>query len=86
MLIACVLGALIMLNCFAVEGFGETEYWLSLMKIIAIFFFIITTIYVLCRDNVGLSAWDKAGGPFLGQTPGDSIRAIISEYFKLTIR
>lgn len=38
-----VLVFLTLVNCLAVKGFGEIEYWLSLIKIVAILFFIIVT-------------------------------------------
>lgn len=70
-LMAIVLASLVLVNCFAVKGFGEVEYWLALVslelmeiKIVAIIFFLIVSIYVLGRDNPGFSSYSKAGGPF----------------------
>ena len=39
---AVVLLLILMLNLFSVRGFGETEYWLSLIKVVMIIVFIIT--------------------------------------------
>lgn len=65
-LMAIVLAALILVNCFAVKGFGEVEYWLALVKILAIIFFLCVGVYVLIRTKPGVSNYEKAGGPFLG--------------------
>jgi lysine-specific permease len=72
------LAALVAINCFAVKGFGEIEYWLSLMKILAIVFFLGTSIYVIAKDQVGFSNYEVAGGPFLGKPAGDAIKNTLS--------
>jgi L-asparagine transporter-like permease len=48
------------------------------MKIIAIIFFLATSIYVLAKENVGISKWQEAGGPFLGKSTGEAIKNTLS--------
>jgi lysine-specific permease len=69
---------LVAINCFVVKGFGEIEYWLSLMKILAIVFFLATSIYVIARDNYGFTQYEAAGGPFLGKSWGVAIKNTLS--------
>ncbi|KAI8901087.1 lysine-specific permease [Globomyces pollinis-pini] len=58
---------LLMINLFTVSGFGEVEYWLSLMKIVAILIFIIAGLYLVMDQNLGFKNYDANGGPFAGQ-------------------
>jgi amino acid permease len=51
--ILALLILLVGINCVAVDGFGEIEYWLSLTKIIAIIFFICVSIYVVYSGGGG---------------------------------
>lgn len=43
---------LLALNLFTVKAYGETEYWLSVIKILAIVVFIITGFVVIFRDSL----------------------------------
>lgn len=80
-----ILLVLVIINCLAVKGFGEVEYWLAMIKIAAILFFLAVAIYILCRENPGISSYSKAGGPFLGTGFASAfqniIRAIVGACF-----
>ncbi|CCF56322.1 hypothetical protein KAFR_0B00220 [Kazachstania africana CBS 2517] len=45
------------LNLFGVEGFAETEFWLSIIKILAIIIFIIIGIVLICGGGPGSSGY-----------------------------
>lgn len=74
---AIILLALVTVNFLAVRAFGEIEYWLSMIKILAIIFFLCVSVFVLIRDKPGTSNYEKAGGPFLGREPGVATVSII---------
>ncbi|MBY0377242.1 MAG: amino acid permease [Gammaproteobacteria bacterium] len=58
------------LNIFSARGFGEAEYWLSLIKVMVVVAFIIiggAMIFGLTsHQSVGLAYWQMDGGPFHG--------------------
>ncbi|OGT30287.1 MAG: gamma-aminobutyrate permease [Gammaproteobacteria bacterium RIFCSPHIGHO2_12_FULL_35_23] len=62
------LGFFIILNIISVRGFGESEYWLSLTKVIVIIVFIIAgtaVIFGLLGHNpVGFKNWTIGDAPF----------------------
>ncbi|ODA83457.1 hypothetical protein RJ55_01971 [Drechmeria coniospora] len=67
--------ALIAVNVATVRAYGEIEYWLSLLKVITIFVFIIMGIVVNCGGNVdghyiGVENWHIPGAPFVGGIGG----------------
>ena len=50
---AFIFGIIItIINLFQVSSFGETEFWLSILKILAIILFSIIAIYTLIYDNI----------------------------------
>lgn len=60
---------IIALNLFAVHIYGETEYWLSFVKVSAVIIFIVIgvlTIFGLLggAQAVGFQNWHLSGGPF----------------------
>ncbi|KAL4866626.1 hypothetical protein BDV12DRAFT_172578 [Aspergillus spectabilis] len=66
---------LIALNLFAVHVYGEVEYWMSVLKVIAIVVFIILGIVVNCGGNenghyIGGENWHIPGAPFVGGIGG----------------
>ena len=66
---------LIGINIVTVRLYGEVEYWLSLIKIIAIIVFIILGIVVNCGGNrdhhyIGGENWHIPGAPFVGGIGG----------------
>lgn len=76
-LMAIILASLVIVNFLAVKAFGEIEYWLAMIKIVAIIFFLGVSVFVLFRDKPGSSRYDEAGGPFLGKSPGEATISII---------
>ncbi|KAL4969949.1 amino acid permease [Aspergillus stella-maris] len=66
---------LIGLNLFAVNVYGEVEYWLSLLKVVTIVVFIILGIVVNCGGNesrhyIGGENWHLPDAPFAGGIGG----------------
>ncbi|CAO3637978.1 unnamed protein product [Cunninghamella blakesleeana] len=59
---------LVLINIFAVKGFGEIEYWISFVKIITVIIFIIIGICVdtgaLGGDHIGVRNFHLEGGAF----------------------
>ncbi|CAO3587312.1 unnamed protein product [Absidia cylindrospora] len=59
---------LVVINVFAVKGYGEVEYWISFVKIITILAFIIVGLCVdtgaLGGDNIGTRNFHLEGGAF----------------------
>jgi GABA permease len=78
---AIILASLLIVNFLAVRAFGEIEYWLSVVKIVAIIFFLCVSIYVLIKKQPGSSNYDKAGGPFLGKSFGGATVNIIGTFY-----
>ncbi|KAJ3215624.1 hypothetical protein HK099_006288 [Clydaea vesicula] len=66
---AIILTVLVIANCFAVNGFGEIEYWLSIVKIVAIIFFICVGFYVLGRGNGGFFMYNLTTDQALRLSP-----------------
>ncbi|KAI8897999.1 lysine-specific permease [Globomyces pollinis-pini] len=61
-----ILLTLLLINLFTVAGFGEVEYWLSWIKIMAIIVFIFVGFYVIFGQNLGFSQYNSVNGPFAG--------------------
>ncbi|WP_436952223.1 amino acid permease [Staphylococcus shinii] len=65
---------LFLLNIFSVKAFGETEFWLSLIKVITIIVFIaigVLTIFgILGGKTYGLSNYTAGEAPFVGGFSG----------------
>ncbi|ORZ23243.1 amino acid permease/ SLC12A domain-containing protein [Absidia repens] len=59
---------LVIINVFAVKGYGEVEYWISFIKILTILAFIIIGLCVdtgaLGGDNIGVRNFHLEGGAF----------------------
>lgn len=63
--------AILTLNCLPVKNYGETEFWLSLIKVITIIAFIIVGLFIILGVNknhhgYGIQNWHQADGPFHG--------------------
>ncbi len=59
------------LNAFSARGFGESEYWFALIKVVAVIAFIVTGIAMLLgiirgAEGVGFSNWQLDDAPFVG--------------------
>jgi lysine-specific permease len=70
-----ILIILVIVHLFGVKGFGESEYWLSLIKVVAIIAFIIAGIavdlgWIGGQNYIGWENWNIEGAPikngFLG--------------------
>jgi AAT family amino acid transporter len=66
---------LLLVNLLAVKVYGEIEYWLSLIKVIAIVVFIVMGIVVNCGGNIegryiGGQYWHIGDAPFVGGIGG----------------
>lgn len=59
---------LVMINVFSVKGYGEVEYWMSLVKIITVIVFIIVGICVdtgaVGGNHIGVTNFHLEGGAF----------------------
>ncbi|MBE9400638.1 amino acid permease [Acinetobacter albensis] len=68
---ALFLGVIFAINALTVKGFGETEFFFSLVKVIAIIVFIIIGIAMIAKimltpNLVTFSNWIKGDAPFVG--------------------
>ena len=59
------------LNAFSARGFGESEYWFALIKVIAVLCFIVVGLGMLVGiihsgDQIGLVSWSVGDAPFVG--------------------
>ena len=68
------LAMLFLLNIFSVKAFGETEFWLSLIKVATIIIFIVigvlTIIGILGGKTYGLGNYVTGEAPFVGGVSG----------------
>src|SRR3990167_6939677 len=64
------LSIFVSLNALSARGFGEAEYWFSLIKVTVIIIFIITgtamVLGIIHFNSAGLHNWTIHGGPFHG--------------------
>ena len=64
----------ILLNIFTVKAFGETEFWLSLVKVVTIIIFIIVGFLmifgILGSHTYGFENYTKGEAPFVGGLSG----------------
>ncbi len=65
------LSVIFCLNCFSVKGFGEAEYWFSLIKVMIVVIFIIIGLLMLFGilrggEQAGLHNWKLGDAPFAG--------------------
>ncbi|KAK9709066.1 hypothetical protein K7432_009269 [Basidiobolus ranarum] len=67
---ACVLAIIVGINSISVKGYGETEYWFALIKVITVVVFIIVGIFVaagvLGGVKYGFSNYTRGEAPFVG--------------------
>ena len=65
---------LLLLNMFSVKAFGETEFWLSLIKVVTIIVFIVFGILmifgILGGHSYGFENYTKGEAPFVGGISG----------------
>ncbi len=68
---ALFLGIMFLLNWISVRGFGEAEYWFSLIKVATVIIFIIVGVMMIVgifkgAQPAGWSNWGIADAPFAG--------------------
>lgn len=67
---ALFLGVVFSINVISVKGFGEAEFWMSLIKVITVIIFIVLgaliALGVIGHHQVGFQNWRIAGAPFHG--------------------
>lgn len=71
---ALFLGVMFMLNWISVKGFGEAEYWFSLIKVATVVIFIIVGIMMIVGifkgvQPAGWHNWTIGDAPFVGGLP-----------------
>jgi lysine-specific permease len=65
------LGIIFLLNYISVRGFGEAEYWFSLIKVVTVIVFIIVGVMMILgifkgAEHAGWQNWKVGGAPFAG--------------------
>lgn len=66
---AIFLALLFLVNAFTVKGFGETEFWFSLIKVVTVIIFLalgVTMILGIIGESPGFSNWTTGDAPFVG--------------------
>ena len=68
---ALFLGVIFLLNYISVRGFGEAEYWFSLIKVTTVIIFIVVGVMMIFgifkgTQPVGWSNWTTGDAPFAG--------------------
>lgn len=68
---AIFLFIIFMLNYISVKGFGEAEYWFSLIKVITVIIFIVVGVLMIIgifrgAENAGWHNWQIGEAPFVG--------------------
>lgn len=68
---ALFLGVIFLLNYLSVKGFGEAEYWFSLIKVVTVIIFIATGILMIIGilrggESAGWHNWQIGDAPFAG--------------------
>lgn len=65
------LSLIFLLNCISVQGFGESEYWFSLIKVATVIVFIVVGVMMITgiiqvEKSSGWHNWAIGDGPFVG--------------------
>lgn len=70
---AITLAVILLINALSVKAFGETEFWMSLIKVITIFVFlavgVLTIFGIMGGHFIGLSNFTYHKAPFVGGIP-----------------
>ncbi len=70
---AITLALILLINALSVKAFGETEFWMSLIKVITIFVFlavgVLTIFGIMGGHFIGLSNFTYHKAPFVGGLP-----------------
>lgn len=73
------------INLFGVRGYGEAEFFFSIIKVLCIIGFIILGIVLVCGGGphghyIGGSMWKSPDGAFVGNTGADRFKTIVSVF------
>jgi lysine-specific permease len=72
------------LNAFVVSAFGETEFWLALIKVVTIIIFIVIGLMMICgimfQPAIGFKNFTYKDGPFVGGLPAIMAVFLIAGY------
>lgn len=68
---ALFLAVMFLLNVISVKGFGEAEYWFSLIKVVTVIIFIVVGLLMIIGilrggEHAGWHNWQVGEGPFAG--------------------
>ena len=71
---ASFLVVIFLLNVISVKGFGEAEYWFSLIKVITVVIFIAVGVLMIVgilhgAEHAGIQNWQLGDAPFVGGFP-----------------
>lgn len=71
---ASFLAVIFLLNVISVKGFGEAEYWFSLIKVITVVIFIAVGVLMIVgilhgAEHSGIENWQIGDAPFVGGFP-----------------
>jgi lysine-specific permease len=71
---ALFLSVIFGLNAISVRGFGEAEYWFSLIKVVTVIIFIALGVLMIVGilrggEHAGFANWHVGGAPFVGGFP-----------------
>ncbi|KYP92782.1 lysine transporter [bacteria symbiont BFo2 of Frankliniella occidentalis] len=71
---ASFLAVIFLLNVISVKGFGEAEYWFSLIKVITVVIFIAVGVLMIVgilhgAPHAGIKNWQLGDAPFVGGFP-----------------
>lgn len=77
---AIVLVLTTLINLVGVRFFGEVEFCLSLIKVIAVVLFIIIGIVTVVRKEIGFSNWRYKESPFVA-FPGGTLKVFLTAFF-----
>ncbi|WP_241624412.1 amino acid permease [Rosenbergiella epipactidis] len=68
---ASFLAVIFLLNVISVKGFGEAEYWFSLIKVVTVVIFIAVGVLMIVgilhgAEHAGIKNWQLGNAPFVG--------------------
>ena len=68
---AIALITMFLINYMSVKGFGETEFWFAMIKVVTVIIFLITGVLIILgimggKDPIGFSNFTMGEGPFNG--------------------
>ncbi|MCL9668066.1 amino acid permease [Rosenbergiella epipactidis] len=71
---ASFLAVIFLLNVISVKGFGEAEYWFSLIKVVTVVIFIAVGVLMIVgilhgAEHAGIKNWQLGNAPFVGGFP-----------------